>query len=76
MNPTDFSFDYTSLIPLTLSITATAAIAIFWLLSFFVLYHLIRFGVGTKPKQLALIYLLGSVFLNALVTYFLTRLAI
>lgn len=33
---------------------------VFAIYSFFVLYHLIRFGIGTKPKQVALIYFVGS----------------
>jgi hypothetical protein len=31
--------------------------------SFFILYHLIRFGVGTRPKQAAFIFFGGSLFL-------------
>ncbi len=38
-------------------------LAIYWLFSFFILYHLIRFGVGTRPKQASLIYLVGSLLL-------------
>lgn len=33
---------------------------LFWLHSFFILYHFIRFGVGTKPKQAALVFFIGS----------------
>jgi hypothetical protein len=33
---------------------------LFWLHGFFVLYHFIRFGVGTRPKQAALIFFVGS----------------
>lgn len=37
---------------------------LFWLHSFFVLYHFIRFGVGTKPKQAALVFFTGSLLLS------------
>ena len=30
---------------------------------FFIIYHLIRFGVGPQPKRLAFIFLLGSLVL-------------
>jgi hypothetical protein len=33
---------------------------IYWLHTFVILYHLIRFGVGTRPKQAALIFFGGS----------------
>ncbi len=32
----------------------------YWVFSFTVFYHLIRFGIGTLPKKLATLYLLGS----------------
>ena len=44
-----------------------AAVAIiflvYWGAVFVVFYHLTRFGVGTLPKKLSAIFLLGSVFL-------------
>jgi hypothetical protein len=36
---------------------------LFTLHAFFILYHLIRFGIGTRPKQAALIFFMGCVFL-------------
>jgi hypothetical protein len=33
---------------------------LFWLHGFFILYHFIRFGVGTRPKQAALVFFIGS----------------
>ena len=36
---------------------------IFALHAFFILYHLIRFGIGTRPKQAALVFFIGSGFL-------------
>jgi len=39
--------------------------------TFIIVYHLIRFGVGTKPKNTALIFLIGSfvLFSLAVITY-------
>jgi hypothetical protein len=36
----------------------------YWIGAFFILYHLIRFGVGSSPKKLAVLYLAGSLFLS------------
>ncbi|MDO8575299.1 MAG: hypothetical protein Q7R78_01190 [bacterium] len=36
---------------------------LYWLLTFTIFYHLIRFGVGTLPKKISIIFLLGSVVL-------------
>lgn len=33
----------------------------YWIFNFIILYHLTRFGIGTQPKKLAAIFLLGSV---------------
>ena len=35
----------------------------YWVGAFFILYHLIRFGVGSSPKKMAVIFLAGSLFL-------------
>ena len=35
----------------------------YWVFNFIILYHLARFGIGTQPKKLAAIFLLGSVVL-------------
>lgn len=43
-------------------------LGLFWISAFFVLYHLIRFGIGTKPKRLSFIFLLGSIILSLVVT--------
>ncbi|MCX6736655.1 MAG: hypothetical protein NTW73_00995 [Candidatus Parcubacteria bacterium] len=39
---------------------------------FSILYHLIRFGIGTHPKMIALIFFVGSIILVAIcfITYF------
>ncbi len=44
------------------------SIVFYWGMTFFVLYHLIRFGIGTKPKRLSFIFLLGSIFLTLIST--------
>ena len=36
---------------------------VFWLVSFVILYHLLRFGIGVLPKKLAGLFLLGAVIL-------------
>lgn len=33
----------------------------YWVLVFVIFYHLTRFGIGTFPKKIATIFLLGSV---------------
>lgn len=33
----------------------------FWIFNFIIIYHLTRFGVGTLPKKLSVLFLLGSV---------------
>ena len=38
----------------------------YWVVVFIILYHLTRFGIGTKPKKFAAIFLLGSVILFVL----------
>lgn len=37
----------------------------FWLTSFVILYHLTRFGIGTLPKKIAALFLIGSLTLFA-----------
>ena len=45
--------------------------AVFFLYSFFIFYHFIRFGVGGRTKVLALVFFVGVCLLSAitLVTY-------
>lgn len=33
----------------------------YWITVFIIFYHLIRFGVGTQPKKIALLFLLGAI---------------
>lgn len=46
-----------SLVP---SLFILALILVFWVFNFIVIYHLIRFGIGTQPKRIAVVFLLGS----------------
>ena len=36
---------------------------VYWVLSFFIIYHLTRFGIGARPKLIALIFFIGSIVL-------------
>ena len=56
---------------LIFTIFAGLGMFFFWLFAFIILYHLLRFGVGTQPKKFALIFLFGSVALfMASMTFF------
>lgn len=47
------------------------AMLLYWLHSFFILYHLIRFGIGTKPKKASLVVLTGTLlFFLCMITAF------
>lgn len=48
----------------------TLAMLIYWTGVFFILYHLIRFGVSGQPKKLAIIFLGGSILLSLITTLF------
>lgn len=41
----------------------------YWANAFFLMYHLMRFGIGPRPKLLALIFFIGSLILFAGATY-------
>ena len=41
--------------------------ALYWLAAFFIIYHLVRFGIGPRPKLLAFIFVIGSAILFGLV---------
>lgn len=38
----------------------------FWTMIFLLMYHLIRFGIGTHPRRIALLMLIGSIVLTIL----------
>lgn len=52
-----------------------ALLIIFWIHSFFILYHLIRFGIGKTPKHLAVVTLTSSLILSflALISFIISR---
>ena len=43
---------------------------VYWTGTFVILYHLIRFGVGSQPKKIAAIFLSGSLILSIITTLF------
>jgi hypothetical protein len=54
------------MIPLSLIIIALVLLAVitYWAITFIIIYHLTRFGIGTQPKILASIFFFGSAFLS------------
>jgi hypothetical protein len=44
-----------------LALLILLTLAVYWITSFIIFYHLIRFGVGTQPKMIAFLFLLGSI---------------
>lgn len=53
-------------INLSLILFAIALIVYIWY-SFAIIYHLIRFGIGVKPKMIALTFFIGSFLLFTLI---------
>ena len=53
------------MVPLEIVVKIMVAIIFvgFWLIAFVIIYHFSRFGIGTQPKKLAAIFLMGSVVL-------------
>ena len=49
------------------TILAVLLFLIYWIQAFFIIYHLIRFGIGPKPKIIAMIFFVGSIFLTLVV---------
>ena len=43
---------------------------VYWTNAFFIVYHLTRFGIGPRPKFLALVFLIGSVALFSTTMWF------
>ncbi len=64
MNPILSFFDNGSNISLILFLTG---LAFYLWYTFSIIYHLIRFGVGIKPKTIALIFFIGSFILFTIV---------
>lgn len=42
----------------------TFILIIYWIGAFFLVYHLLKYGITNWPKRLATIFLLGSLFLS------------
>ncbi len=34
---------------------------VYWTLVFVILYHLVRFGIGTQPKKIAFVFFVGAI---------------
>ena len=49
------------------TILAGLLFLIYWVQAFFIVYHLIRFGIGPKPKITALVFFIGSIFLTMVI---------
>ena len=49
------------------NILAGLVFLIYWGITFVILYHFSRFGIGVQPKKLAAIFLFGSVILSVIV---------
>jgi hypothetical protein len=50
-------------INLILLAIALLLILVYWISSFIIFYHLVRFGVGTQPKIISAVFVLGSLVL-------------
>lgn len=53
-------------IQIIFNILAALLFLIYWGVTFIILYHLTRFGIGVQPKRFAAIFLFGSVVLSAI----------
>ena len=56
-----------------LEVALLIGMTIYWSLAFTVLYHLLRFGVGTLPKKVAIVFLAGSILLSMVTIMFFTQ---
>jgi hypothetical protein len=41
-------------------------LVVYWIGAFFLVYHLLKYGITNWPKRLATIFLLGSLFMSVL----------
>ena len=46
------------------NILAGLAFLVYWGITFIILYHFSRFGIGVQPKKFAVVFLFGSVILS------------
>ncbi len=44
---------------------------VYWIMTFIIFYHLVRFGIGNQPKKFVAVFLLGSIGLFFMSTAFL-----
>lgn len=60
------------MIPLSFIVIALIILSIltYWTTAFIIIYHLIRFGIGTQPKILAGVFFFGSAFLSLISIFF------
>jgi len=56
-------FEYMPDANIILLIIALFLILIYWISAFIIFYHLVRFGVGTQPKIISAVFVLGSLVL-------------
>ncbi len=61
---------------LILNIFVALIFLLYWGLTFVILYHLARFGIGVQPKRFAAIFLFGSVVLSGFAIIFLNNIDI
>ena len=47
------------------------AFLVYWVNAFFIIYHLVRFGIGTQPKIVALFFFMGSIvfFMSTVISF-------
>jgi hypothetical protein len=65
------SVEIDGLVKLIALVSYFFGILLFWTLSFFINYHLVRFGIGTKPKRMSFIFFMGSIILTIVCTFYL-----
>ncbi len=49
-----------------INIIAGVVLVFFWLVTFFIFYHLTRFGIGLLPKRVVALFIIGAVILFSL----------
>lgn len=57
-----------NLIPFSL-LLGVLLFLVYWVQAFFILYHLVRFGIGAQPKIVALLFFMGSIVLFMATTF-------
>lgn len=57
-----------------IGIVLTILLIVYWVIAFSILYHLVRFGVGTPPKKIALTFIISSLVLSLITIFIYARL--